>query len=243
MDFVYLNRDGENEELRYSIRSVYHFYPNANVWVVGGKPEWYIGNFIKVQKNNLITKYQQQILNLSQVYHSNDIGPNPIIMNDDFFFVKKVDKFVPMVTGPLSDRVREYMNNEVLNKYVRELNKMNKILQKNKAVPLDYELHTPMQIKTDNLKDIIECDKVMWRSNYGNKFIKDENTLIAKDVKFYLSTEMSFKSYDPIKGNSPFFSTEDKSFPYIRDRILSKMFPNPCKDEVQYYSDDYEIIV
>jgi hypothetical protein len=50
--FVYLCRPGKNEELRYSIRSVNAFYPNATIWVVGGKPDWYIGNFLEVEQSS-----------------------------------------------------------------------------------------------------------------------------------------------------------------------------------------------
>ena len=48
MHFVYICKDGENEELRYSIRSVLKNTKDAVIWVVGGKPNWYIGNYIKV---------------------------------------------------------------------------------------------------------------------------------------------------------------------------------------------------
>ena len=46
MDIVYNCRPGkQNEELRYSIRSVMENLPHDNLWVVGGKPEWYTGNY------------------------------------------------------------------------------------------------------------------------------------------------------------------------------------------------------
>ena len=48
MDFVYICKEGVNEELKYSIRSVVESFPESNIWVVGGKPDWYTGNYIQV---------------------------------------------------------------------------------------------------------------------------------------------------------------------------------------------------
>jgi hypothetical protein len=233
MDFVYLNRDGDNEELRYSIRSVHHFYPEANIWVVGGKPDWYVGNFIRVERDNRLNRYQQQVLNLSYVYNSNKIGPNPIIMNDDFFFVERVEEFVPLIGGTISEKIDQYLQNGYNNSnYVKELNKMKKILQKIKQDPLDYELHVPMQVRLDKLKEVVEFNKIMWRSHYGNKFINDKDAIKTKDVKLYIESEMSFKNYNPVNGNSPFFSTDDKSFRYAKEKILNKLFSSPSPYEL-----------
>jgi hypothetical protein len=231
VDFVYINRDGKNEELRYSIRSVCHFYPEAKIWVVGGKPDWYSGNFIRVERDARLNRYQQQVLNLSYVYNSSGIGSNPIIMNDDFFFVKRVDEFPPMIGGTISEKVKSYLDNELNSNYVKELNKTKKLLQKYKEEPLDYELHVPMQVNSDKLKKIVGVNKIMWRSHYGNRFIPESKTVITKDVKFYMLHEMKFKNYNPLKGDSPFFSTDDESFPYVKKKMLEKMFPDPSPYE------------
>ena len=63
MDFVYICKDGVNEELKYSIRSVVESFPEAIVWVVGGKPDWYIGNYIKVEQKE--SKYKNTRINKS----------------------------------------------------------------------------------------------------------------------------------------------------------------------------------
>ena len=52
MNFIYICRIGENEELRYSVRSVLNSFPEAVIWVIGGKPDWYVGNYIYVDQNN-----------------------------------------------------------------------------------------------------------------------------------------------------------------------------------------------
>ena len=49
MDYVYTCRQGNNEELRYSLRSIEHNMPAGRVWVVGYRPDWYIGDFVQVK--------------------------------------------------------------------------------------------------------------------------------------------------------------------------------------------------
>jgi hypothetical protein len=72
MDFVYICKDGINEELRYSIRSVVESFPDSNIWVVGGKPDWYVGNYIKVDQK--LTKYKNALYNLKAITESEEIS-------------------------------------------------------------------------------------------------------------------------------------------------------------------------
>ena len=48
MDYVYICRSGDNDELKYSLRSIEENMPEGRVWVVGHRPIWYIGDFIPV---------------------------------------------------------------------------------------------------------------------------------------------------------------------------------------------------
>ena len=54
MNFIYICRVGENEELRYSIRSVLNSFPEANIWVIGGKPLETIYTLIKTIVNTIM---------------------------------------------------------------------------------------------------------------------------------------------------------------------------------------------
>ena len=81
MDFVYICRSGDNEELRYSIRSVIRSFPKANIWVVGGKPVWYKGNYIIVEQNQ--DKYTNALNNIIAICNSKEISVSFIFMNDD----------------------------------------------------------------------------------------------------------------------------------------------------------------
>lgn len=232
MDFVYLCRNGKNEELRYSIRSVSHFFPEANIWVVGGKPDWYVGNYIPIPQT-APNKFLIQINNLSAILGNDSIGEDIVVMNDDFFIVRPIKKFYALASGTLLNRIKEYQANKMSsNLYTKSLIALYRSLKKVRRDPIDFELHTPMPIKKSNLKKLLdEGITTMWRSNYGNRFVKDRFIKYTSDVKFYNKEKMKFKEYDPRTGNSPFFSTDDDSFELIKNELLANLFPEPSKYE------------
>jgi len=229
--FVYLCRNGDNEELRYSLRSVDHFYPEASVWLVGGKPDWYTGNYIYVSQERR-DKFEAVLENLYHVAFEDDIDEKIIMMNDDFFFVKKVSRFKPLISGTIRESILSYVNSGTASAYVSHLKRLMASLKPIRKLPLDFELHVPMPIKKSNLQKMVkEGITTMWRSNYGNRFYSISETTTMPDVKVYPNNTNSFKNYDYMSFKYPFFSTQDDSFSEVRDRLLNDMFPSPSKYE------------
>jgi hypothetical protein len=106
MDCVYVCRPGDNEELRYSIRSVVANMPHDNLWLVGYKPSWYMGNFISVP--NTTTKFENIRLAIKAAAEHNEISDNFILMNDDFFVIKPANPEVVLHGGLLTDKISRY---------------------------------------------------------------------------------------------------------------------------------------
>jgi hypothetical protein len=104
MDLVYICRDGDNEELRYSIRSAVANLPHDNIWIVGGKPDWYTGNFIRTKQNGL--KFDNARNNLNTACRKYEISSDFVLMNDDFYFMDKIDKIEMFHGGRLIDKIR-----------------------------------------------------------------------------------------------------------------------------------------
>jgi hypothetical protein len=119
MDFVYICKDGNNEELRYSIRSVVESFPNSKIWVVGGKPNWYTGNYIEVTQN--LSKYRNAIENLKALCNSEEISDRFVLMNDDFYIVKNIDSIKDYHGGPLLDKINLYQKLNSNSNYTRKL--------------------------------------------------------------------------------------------------------------------------
>ena len=229
MDFVYICRDGDNEELRYSIRSVLHSFPDAKVWVVGGKPNWYSGNHIPIEQNH--NKYTNALNNLQAVCNSDEISNNFILMNDDFFIIKKIDKIEHFHGGLLLDKIDRYVKITGSSLYIKKLILTNsRLIENGIKLPYDYELHTPMPMEKDKLYIILKkYPSCLWRSMYGNIFEVSGSQM--EDVKVYTNRRHLARSNE-ITEHSIFLSTEDQAFEGIKTKILNNLFLEPSNYEI-----------
>ena len=229
MDFVYICKDGSNEELRYSIRSVVESFPDSTIWVVGGKPTWYSGNYINVKQ--VLTKYRNAIQNLKAICSSNDISEKFILMNDDFYIVKNISFIDTYHGGLLLDKINLYQKINSNSNYTRKLSATyKKIKSLGIDSPLDYELHVPMVMEKQKLKQILENnDQFLWRSIYGNIFNVGGKQM--EDVKVYSKGPLVLKSYNLNKEEHVYLSSADTSFDIILNSILRKQFVEKTKYE------------
>jgi hypothetical protein len=229
MDYVYICRDGDNEELRYSIRSVVANANPGNIWVVGGKPDWYCGDFISVSQNE--NKYKNVYNNLIAICNSDKISNPFVIMNDDFYIIKKIQSIPSFHNGSLLKKFNAYEEFMGLTNYVKKLlTTYKKIKLIGIKDPLDYELHVPMIMEKEKLNEVLKYgDKFLYRSMYGNMFNIDG--IETKDVKIYSEGIFASKQYDINKNNSPFLSSVDSSFYLILKSILELKFLHKTKYE------------
>lgn len=224
MDFVYICRDGENEELRYSIRSVLNSFPEAKVWLVGGKPEWYSGHYVTVEQNS--NKYANALKNLKHLCEHQEISNEFILMNDDFFIIKKINSIEQFYNGLLSDKINRFTQITGSSMYIKKLITTNKkLVELGIKNPIDYELHVPMPMNKSGLLDVItnypEC---LWRSMYGNLYNVGGTQM--DDVKIYVNKRHLARSNE-ITDNSIYMSTEDTSLKVMIDKVLGQMLSEP----------------
>lgn len=224
MDFVYICRDGENEELRYSIRTVLHSFPDANIWVVGNKPDWYHGKYIEVKQDK--NKYSNAINNLKMLCNSLEISHNFILMNDDFFIIKKIERIDQFYNGLLSEKIERFTKITGSSSYIKKLATTNhKLLKLGIKDPLDYELHIPMPMDKSGLLYVLnnypEC---LWRSMYGN--ISGVGGTQMQDVKIYMNRRHVDRA-GQITDDSIYVSTEDAALKNVIDKILKHLVPDP----------------
>lgn len=224
MDFVYICRDGENEELRYSIRSILYSFPEAKVWLVGGKPGWYSGAFIPVEQNS--NKYANALKNLKYLCEHAEISENFVLMNDDFYIIKKINSVEQFYNGLLSDKINRFTQITGSSMYIKKLITTNKkLVELGIKNPIDYELHVPMPMSKSGLLDVItKYPECLWRSMYGNLFNVGGTQM--DDVKVYVNKRHLARSNE-ITDNSIYMSTEDTSLNTMLDKILRQMLPEP----------------
>ena len=231
MDVVYICRSGPNEELRYSIRSVEKNLPHNNIWVIGQSPEWYKGSFIEVK--NVNAKYSNARANLDALIRSKLITEDFILMNDDFFIMRPIEKISYFYEGTLLERAER---NELLTTtgaYTQLLyNTYDKLLKMGIEEPLNYEMHIPMIMNKKKLKEVLRYKTCLWRSLYGN--IYEVGGTDREDVKVYVNNSSNPKSYEWRGKNFSYLSTQDSSFAEMHRALFSKKFRKPSSIEDEY---------
>jgi hypothetical protein len=216
-------RDGENEELRYSIRSVLKFFPDAEIWVIGGKPGWYVGNHIPVNQNSV--KYNNVKNNIEKLLSDERIDDSFVYMNDDFYLTNMPDFSQSYHRGTIKtylEESAEFFQKHLYRKLIaRAHNKLKKFMSDE---PLNYELHIPILISKSRLKNSYSRLEV-WRSFYGNYYkIGGKEILDCKLYPNNISDGINLNNF--IDDHSPFLSSNDNTFKFILDNYLADAFPN-----------------
>jgi hypothetical protein len=228
MDYVYICRSGDNDELRYSLRSIEENMPKGRVWVVGHRPIWYIGDFIPV--DDIGGKFDNIVNCIKTVSENNDISDNFILMNDDFFALNPIDKLKNYHGGLLENKIARYKELRMAPKYIRLLELTLRQLKENGInSPMDYDIHVPIIMNKAILKDAINL-AFFPRSAYGN--LAKLEAIKITDVKIYSNGE-KINWHEII--NNDFVSTEDNSFISLKNNILNKMFDKPSQLENPNY--------
>lgn len=224
MDAIYFVREGENEELRYSLRTIKNLNP-SRVWVVGGKPDWYSGNYIPV--NQLGTTKWDRVQNMYRLICNNkDISDDFILMNDDFYIMKPW-AIRPAHRGTLAEHIIaiEQKYGDRPTPYTMELRRCRRLLEGLRKPLYSFELHIPTIFNKKRLEKLLGTfpDIHATRSLYYNYYYNELGEIIQMDdVKVLLGT-----TFDP---DSTLLSSEDDSWALLKDFIHSK-FPNKSEYE------------
>lgn len=223
MDFVYICRDGGNNELRYSLRTVFKNTPVNSVWVVGGKPDWYIGNHIRVAQDKG-SKYLNARANLQAIIDSEEIPNKFILMNDDFYIIHPTDRIPVYHGGSLEEKAKRYLNYSAASLHTHQLFQTIDLLKKNGVQsPLDYSIHVPMTVHKELLEYSVEMGGAI-RSVYGNMNRIGGLRLPVDDVKVHQALMTHPKSFDYLNNvhGLPFISSSDRTFPIIFRPVLKE---------------------
>lgn len=229
MNFVYICKDGDNEELKYSIRSVVQNCPVTDVFVVGGKPDWYTGNYISV--NQKYSKYKNAFNNFKTICETKEIPEDFILMNDDFFIMKPTENIVSYYNGTIENKIEQYESILGRSSYINKLKiTQDRLLQLGISNPLNYEIHVPMKMSKQKFCNVLGMNhNLLYRSIYGN--LNKDLSLEMTDVKVYSSENFATLSYNYLKNNYPFLSTESASFIELKQNNIFKSLNNKTKYE------------
>lgn len=209
MDLVYIVRPGENnDELRYSLRTVDQHLEHDRVVIVGHTPTWLTG-VESIETQQVGTKHANARANMVTACTTQAISDPFILMNDDFFLTAPVDQVPDLHHGPLAAELADYQSRYPLNQRMIGMGKTLDLLRTlGHHDPLSYELHVPMIVdKATMLEGLglaeqagIEVPHI--RSLHGN--LAGAHGTYADDVKVY--------TYSSVELPKPFVSTSDRSF-------------------------------
>lgn len=148
MDIVYVVREGDNEELRYSLRSLSNL-PHNKVFISGYKPDW-VRNVTYIHRDQSNQPdLQNSNMNLLAACLQEDLSEEFYLFNDDMYIMEPVDEVPLYHQGPLDDTIQRYkQGNRFLQAYS---------LIKTKSVrdnPLSFELHIPMPMKRSKVLEL-----------------------------------------------------------------------------------------
>jgi hypothetical protein len=232
MDVVYICRPGDNEELRYSIRSVVKNLPHSRIWLVGGKPSWYTGDHINVPQKK--SKFKNARANMNAIVANKEISDDFILMNDDFFILKPIKRPAYYYAGTLQQKIEYFESEHPRSKYTQLLRKTMKVLNENGIEePLDYALHVPFVMNKQKLAEVLPLS-ISWHISYGNIHrVAGERVSVknggSRDVKVYVKSG-KFTGIPKNSISDIYLSTADNSFQHVLG-LLAKRFPKPSKYE------------
>ena len=219
-DVVYIVKDSsDNEELRYSIRSLVNF-PHRKVWIFGGKPSW-VKNVEFIPTPQSGSKWQNTARALEKIKQIDGLSDNFFLFNDDFYVLNKITNYGYFFNETLNKRAEATKSRFGYSVYGQQLRNALEWLKMGNYDTLNYELHIPFLYNKEKLKNLTFPDNC-WgarRSIYGNVYKVGGKQ--KYDVKIANSQGLPLPSWD-------FTSSSDISFKsgrigrYIRNKFKEK---------------------
>jgi hypothetical protein len=173
LDLVYVVRPGDqNDELRYSLRSVAENLPHRRVWVVGHLPPWVTGTeWLPTDQSD--TKYRNSTGNVRAACEHPAISDPFVLMNDDFFVLKPIEAIPALHRGPVDQVAASYESSYGWSTYLGGMRDTADLLRGlGVAEPISYELHVPMVVHKAEMLEALEVGAhvpvLHKRTMYGN---------------------------------------------------------------------------
>lgn len=187
-DVVYLLKNNyDEEELRYSLRSVVQNFPFRKIVFVGGCPKGITPDIYLKDEQIGTTKWERSTHSLKKALACDELTEKIWLFNDDFFVMDSIRNPKNYFGGSLEKRVIDLkLKNPRGSKYINELDALRGQLIRLKKDTLNFALHIPMLVDRRQAQQLFdEFPKVkMFRSFYGNYFQIDCE-LLKEDVKIY----------------------------------------------------------
>lgn len=240
MDIVYVFKgdpENDSEELRYSLRSLKNI-EHDKVFLVGEKPNW-VKNIIHIDVPQDRSKNENVKRNLRTAVNDDRISEQFLLMNDDFFIMKKVKADNVYNMGYMRKVIKNYDKRYPEGTdYIDNMKRLyDRLISMGFKKPVSYELHVPIVINKNLAKRLFasvgDGRLYQFRSFYGNfSGIKGKR---IKDVKVFKEIRHNDRSYNrnPVKylSKQTFISATGGAF---KTGLVGEFLRNSFKEKSEY---------
>lgn len=189
-DVVYCVKDDpDNEELRYSLRSLKNL-PHQKVWIYGGGPKWLNEEAIEHvrPRQDKGHKWLNARYMLEKIASNPKISEDFIWFNDDFFVMRELLDLFPWYDRTLNERAKDFYGRGLWggrSRYSYRLEEAATALKKNNLSTFNYELHVPIIFNRKQLRQTMKefPNTGCIRSLYSNMW--EPEHCQRNDVKIY----------------------------------------------------------
>ncbi|HOB90281.1 MAG TPA: hypothetical protein PKG74_03065 [Candidatus Colwellbacteria bacterium] len=231
MDIVYILGRGskwQNNELRFSLRSIVKNFRHGKVWIIGEFPKWLRNCEHVAALDPYDNKLSNAIFKIRTACRTPEISERFVLMNDDFYFLRKIDSIQAFTLGTMSKAILEHKTQAGY--YFHAFRETRNLLQAaGHQEPANYEVHYP--IVFEKKKFLAATDALEWettlclfRSIYGNTFNIGNKKRI--DTKVYDISELSKLTEGDLLSSSDRVVLRPKFQKFIYEK-----FPDPSQYE------------
>ncbi len=221
MDVVYVCRDGENPELRYSLRSLDNV-DHGKVWIFGGAPVWVDQDNVHFRRRMQSgSAYSSTRGHIGAACNTPEVSDPFLLWNDDFFAMREVGEVPLYHRGPLDAMLERFATTKTL--WAKGLRETAHLMEKRGVLEnaVSYDTHLPLIVhKTEMLSALrwakeARTDAIHLRTLYG---VWIGNSVEHPDPKI-------------MKKSGPFpegawLSSGDDTFRSTVEPVLRYLFPD-----------------
>ena len=222
-DIVYVVRDGENPELRYSLRSLANV-EYGRVWIIGGSPPWTQPDGAYIPNPNTGSSYAATRSHLRLACQTEEISDPFWLWHDDYFAMRPTT-LTPRHRGSLQGMAERFARTGTI--WARGLREVAAWLEKRYQDPICWDIHAPLLVHKALMLEALElaktfkADSVPVYTLYGNVYGFDG--VETPDPKM-------MRRSDPFPTGD-WLSSSDSTFRSVVEPVLRYTFPDPSPYE------------
>jgi hypothetical protein len=220
IDVVVPVRPGDNEELRYMLRSLRNL-PHGRVHLFGEPPPWVNPQETRiVRRERTTTKFMTVLGHVYAACEDPEVSDPFYLFNDDIYVMEPLETLPHLDRGRVIDVIEEEHERGNHSSWVDGMiYTRNRLVKRGFPEPMSFELHVPLLVDKTSYTRAIEMGfgigRWMPRTAYGA--IVGMPSLTRRDVKVY--------GPEDTLPPGPFLSTEDRGFAAFRKHLQS-LFPD-----------------